>query len=83
MRTTLTLDDDVAEQLAWLRDERKMTLREAVNITMRKGLATMAAESAKPHKRFKTPTFKGKWLLPPDIISTHDMLTWAEGETYR
>jgi hypothetical protein len=83
MRTTIKFDDDVAERLAWLRDERKMTLREAVNITVRKGLAAMATENTKPRKRIKTPTFKGKWLLPPNTISTHDMLTWAEGETYR
>jgi hypothetical protein len=83
MRTTIKFDDDVAERLTWLRDEQKMTLREAVNITIRKGLAAMATEKAKPRKQIKTPTFKGKWLLPPDMVSTHDMLTWTEGEAYR
>jgi hypothetical protein len=83
MRTTIKFDDDVAERLAWLRDERKITLREAVNIAMRKGLAAMADENAKPRERIKTPTFKGKWLLPPNIVSTHDMLTWGEGKAYR
>jgi hypothetical protein len=83
MRTTIEFDDDVAERLAWLRDEWKMTLREAVNISVRKGLAAMTTENAKPHKPVETPTFKGEWLLPPNRVSTHDMLIWAEGEAYR
>jgi Arc/MetJ family transcription regulator len=42
MRTTLTLDDDVAAQLAWLREERKLSLRDAVNMAMRKGINPLA-----------------------------------------
>ncbi|MDR2849915.1 MAG: hypothetical protein LBW77_05165 [Verrucomicrobiota bacterium] len=54
MRTTLTLDDDVAEQPDAL------------------------------SKQGKIPVVSGgKWLLPDNIVSTHDMLTWAEGGAYR
>jgi hypothetical protein len=82
MRTTLTLDDDIATQLTCLRDERKMSLREAVNTAMRKGLAAMS-EPKKSRKPVKTLVFDGKWLVPGNVVSTHDMLTHAEGEAYR
>jgi hypothetical protein len=79
----LTLDEDVAEKLEWIRNERKLTLRDAANEAMRKGLAAMA-EPGKQKRRFRTPVFHGgEWLLPDGIVSTHDMLAWAEGEMYR
>ena len=83
MRTTLVLDEDVVEKLEWVLSERKLTRRDAVNEAMRRSL-TLMAEPQKPKKRFKTPVFHGsEWLLPDHIVSTHDMLTWAEGEMYR
>jgi hypothetical protein len=39
MRTTLTLDDDVAQQLREIAHRRKIPLKEAVNATLRLGLA--------------------------------------------
>jgi hypothetical protein len=83
MRTTITLDDDVAEQLAWFREERKMSLRDAVNVSLRKGLFVMLAEREKPRKRFKSPVLNASSLLPDETVGTHDMLAYAEGETYR
>ncbi len=38
MRTTLTLDEDVARQLETLTRERGISFKEAVNSTLRKGL---------------------------------------------
>ncbi|MEN8233434.1 MAG: antitoxin [Actinomycetota bacterium] len=38
MRTTVTLDPDVAEKLRQLMKERDITFKEAVNSTLRKGL---------------------------------------------
>lgn len=46
MRTTLTLDPDVAIMIQQLRRERGLTLREIVNDALRKGLT-----AAKPPKR--------------------------------
>ena len=39
MRTTITLDPDVAAQLERLTRDRSMTFKEAVNATLRAGLA--------------------------------------------
>ena len=38
MRTTVTLEPDVAEQLRQIMKERNLTFKEAVNSTLRRGL---------------------------------------------
>jgi hypothetical protein len=83
MRTTLTLDDDIAVQLAKIREERKMSLRDAVNVSMRMGLTLMIKP---PHVRkeiCKTPVFHASRALIGDLTSTTEMLAVAEGEDYR
>lgn len=45
MRTTLTLDPDVAARLAALQREGGMSFKEAVNQTLRRGLGAVGAES--------------------------------------
>jgi hypothetical protein len=44
MRTTVTLEPDVAERLRQIMKERNLTLKEAVDSTLRRGLGT-AVES--------------------------------------
>ncbi len=44
MRTTVTLEPDVADRLRQIMGERDVTFKEAVNSTLRRGLET-AAES--------------------------------------
>ncbi|MFP5345784.1 MAG: ribbon-helix-helix protein, CopG family [Actinomycetes bacterium] len=46
MRTTLTLDDDVAEGLRRLARERNLSFKEAVNSTIRAGLHSERAAKA-------------------------------------
>ena len=53
MRTTITLDDDVAARLERLQRERGITFREAVNTTLRAGLDPKA--SAVP---YVVPTYR-------------------------
>jgi len=48
MRTTVTLDPDVAERLSQLMKERNLTFKEAVNSSLRKGLGTEVR--ARPYK---------------------------------
>ena len=50
MRTTLTLDTDVAERLKALMAERDWSLKEAVNETMRLGLDRAGATPQKPFR---------------------------------
>jgi len=56
MRTTLTLDDDVAAKLRELAHRRKLTFREVVNAVLRRGLAAQEprGERSRP---FRVETF--------------------------
>ena len=62
MRTTLTLDDDVAVQIERLRKSRDLALKDIVNEALRRGLKEM---TAKPKKRvpFRTGVHDGGELL--------------------
>ncbi|MFV9671806.1 MAG: hypothetical protein ACNYZH_01160 [Acidimicrobiia bacterium] len=48
MRTTVTLEPDIAEKLSELMKERGLTFKEAVNSTLRRGLGTEAR--TRPYK---------------------------------
>ena len=81
MRTTLTLDDDVAVQLERLRRARNASLKDLVNDALRRGLREM---SAKPKKRepFRTQTFDmGPFLVNIDNVA--EAIAYAEGEAYK
>jgi len=62
MRTTLTLDDDVAVQIERLRKQRDMGLKDIINEALRRGLQEM---TAKPKKKepFQTSVHDGGELL--------------------
>ncbi len=81
MRTTLTLDDDVAVQLERLRRSREANLKDLVNEALRLGLREMMA---KPRKRkpFRTRTFD---MGPPliNIDNVAETIAYAEGEGYK
>lgn len=82
MRTTLTLDDDVAATLERLRRTREASLKELINEALRRGLQEM---SARPKRRgtFRTTAVS---LGQPRIASLDnvaDALAVAEGEAFR
>lgn len=82
MRTTLSLDDDVAALLERVQRERDSTLKEVVNTALRQGLAEMQRKPA-PRKRFRVkPLDLGKCLLP-DLTDISEVLAIAEGEDYK
>ncbi len=55
MRTTLTIDDDVAATLEQLRRSRDASLKDLINEALRRGLRDMDAP-AKRRKRYRTPS---------------------------
>lgn len=83
MRTTLTLDDDIAIQLARLREERKLGLRAAVNEAMRAGLTQILNPAPKRRRILHTPVFHATRTLMGDITNVSEMLAIAEGDDYR
>ena len=82
MRTTLTLDPDVAAALNRLRDSRKGAFKELVNRALREGLKSVEGKQ-KRRKPFRTPTVD----LGPPLIETLDnveeVLSLLEGELRR
>lgn len=80
VRTTLTLDDDVAERLERLRSQRRATLKEVVNEALREGMERM--ESPRPRQRFRTRAVDHGGLLV-NLDSVADALTAAEGDLRR
>jgi Ribbon-helix-helix protein, copG family len=81
MRTTLTLDDDVAVQLERLRRARDVSLKDVVNEALRLGLREMAAKPKK-RKPFRTRTHNmGPFLINIDNVA--EAIAQAEGEGYK
>ncbi len=82
MRTTLTLDDDVAAVIERLRRARDANLKDIVNEALRKGLSDL---SARPKQREPSQTQVvdlGRMRLP-SIDNISESLAIAEGETFK
>lgn len=82
MRTTLTLDDDVAAALKRLRKSRDLSLKELVNEILRQGLRE-GNNPPKQQKRYRTRVVN----LGPSKIGSLDkiseVLAIIEGEDYK
>ncbi|MGD8257402.1 MAG: CopG family transcriptional regulator [Desulfobacterales bacterium] len=82
MRTTLTIDDDVAAALERIRKTRKLSFKALVNDALRQGLKEMSRPPRKI-KPYKTkPVSLGRCLVGSlDDIS--EALAISEGENFR
>ena len=81
MRTTLTLDKDVATQIERLCKARDQGLKDIINEALRRGLREMT-EKPKRRARFRTSTYDGGKLLI-DVDNVAEALAIAEGEAFR
>lgn len=80
MRTTLTIDDDVAAQLERLRKQRGQGLKDLVNEALRRGLRDLSSRS-KPGTRFQTRSVSlGQAYICIDNIA--EALANAESESF-
>jgi hypothetical protein len=82
MRTTLTLDDDVAALLTRIQEQRKATLKEVVNTALRNGLVAMTKPSP-DRKLFRTGTLVNGPRSLPNIDNVAEVLSWAEGDNHK
>ena len=82
MRTTLTLDDDVAAKLEKLRDTRRQSFKEIVNEALRRGLGELTARP-KRREAFRTKSVSLGRCLVGNVDNVSDALAFAEGETFR
>lgn len=82
MRTTLTLDDDVALQVEQFRLQHKAPLKRVVNEILRKGFSAVASPT--PRKRaFRTQSASLGRCLLPSIDDVSETLAIADGESFR
>lgn len=74
MRTTLTLDDDVAAALERRRAERGTGLRREVNDLLRAGLAADGGADAVQREPYVLPTFDPGMALITDLRALKELL---------
>jgi hypothetical protein len=82
MRTTLTIDDDVAVALERMRKSRDASLKEVVNDVLRRGLRDINAPQ-KPRRAFRTRSVDLGEPRMPDLDNIAEVLAVAEGEGFR
>lgn len=83
MRTTLTLDPDVAAELERRRRRHGTTLKREVNELLRLGLSRAAEPAASGRQRFETKALPlGKPLLE-SFDDVAEVIAFAEGEDHR
>ena len=82
MRTTLTLDDDVAALLERVRAERRAGLKDVVNDALRLGLRGLVAP---PRRRaaYRTEGVSLGRCLVGELDDVSEALAVAEGEAFR
>lgn len=79
MRTTLTLDEDVAVQLERIRRSRDASLKQVVNEALRQGLLQMAGKP-RSRKNFRTKSVSLGPCLIGSLDDVAEALVVAEGE---
>lgn len=82
MRTTLTIDDDVAAKLEQLRKQRRESLKDLVNEALRRGLGELVARP-KRREPFRTRSVSLGRCLVGNVDNISDALAFAEGESFR
>ena len=82
MRTTLSLDDDVAALIEKVRKAKDASLKEVVNAALREGLVRMMQASA-PRKKFHMTVHDAGRCYLPNLDNTAEVLAFAEGEQFK
>jgi hypothetical protein len=82
MRTTLSLDDDVAAVLARLRKSRNASLKNLVNEALRRGLKDMTSRT-KRREYLQTRSVALGRLRVAGLDNIGEALAIAEGEAYK
>ena len=82
MRTTLTLDRDVAAQINRIRKERDVSLKKVINDVLRAGLQEVELSDQK-RKPYRTKGVSLGRCLVGNIDDISEALAVAEGESFR
>jgi hypothetical protein len=82
MRTTPTLDDDVAAAVRHLRRVRNATLKQVVNEALRRGIRDMTVRKRR-RAISRTRSVSLGSLLIPTLDNIGEVLAAAEGEAFK
>lgn len=82
MRTTLTIDDDVARLLEDIRRTRKISLKSVVNEALRQGLKQMTSPPRRG-KPYKSRSASLGRCLVGSVDDVSETLAISEGEDYK
>ena len=82
MRTTLTIDEDVAVRLQRLRRSQNRGLKQIINEALRRGLNQMSEEEI-PRGDYQTRSVDLGRCLIGSIDDVAEVLAIAEGEDFR
>lgn len=82
MRTTITLEDDVAASLKRLGKGRGLKFKDLVNLALREGLKNLATPN-KRRKPFRTHTVDLGSSRTANVDNVAEVLAIAEGETFK
>lgn len=82
MRTTLTIEDDVAALIERIRERRKSSLKAVVNEALRQGLKHIQTP-ARSRRRYHTAVVSLGACLPGNLDDVTEALAIAEGENFR
>jgi hypothetical protein len=82
VRTTLTIDDDVAAELERLRKSRDASLKDLVNEALRRGLRDMSSPT-KVRAPFVTGSVDLGGMRLASIDNIAEVLAVSEGEGFR
>lgn len=81
MRTTLSIEDDVAVMLERMRKEENKSLKQVVNEVLRRGLAR-SPNNETNQKPISTPVLDVGGLRYPDVDNVAEVLAVAEREDF-
>ena len=82
MRTTITLEDDVAAGLKRLGKVRGLKFKALVNLVLREGIRNMMGP-VKKRKSFQTRSVDLGSCRTPNVDNVAEVLAIAEGESFR
>jgi hypothetical protein len=83
MRTTLTLDPDVAAALERWKEARGVSLKAAVNEAIRHGLRALEAPPEQAREPYRIRSWSAARLLMANVDDVAEVLAAAEGEAFR
>lgn len=82
MRTTITLEDDVAASLKRLGKGRHLKFKALVNLVLREGIKSMMGP-VKKRKSFQTRSVNLGSCRTANLDNVAEVLAIAEGESFR